>query len=441
MIMLRRLASQSSILFGSRIIGAGIVFLAQVGIARLWGAHALGNYMLIMAVMNIIMVFLPLGFQTIGTYFAAEYRAHKDRNMLHKFLWQAYSHVVIMGALVSVAFAFYYNGSDGVGHLIKPFLLPIMIMAISIAAMYVSNAILVGLKRPFAGFFVDAFFRPILVISAFALSASLFSGDAALLFMIEILAIGFCLLSALQFLFVAKTLKRIESEKPKRKSESKRWWRFALPWVLIALATDFFFDIDLIILSGFLENDELAVFGVISRIFILVSFGIVAVYAITVPDIFESEANNDREGFLQKVGDANLVASGLSLVLVIGVAIFGSLALKIFGEEFVIGAQPLVLLCLALLVRSIFGPASLVLSIYDKPYASLPSVALGLFSLVALNYVFVPKAGVLGAAIAALLAITIWSISQWLVALKVAKVDISIYPTLKKYTKHLFDTK
>ena len=97
-----------------------------------------------------------------------------------------------------------------------------------------------------------------------------------------------------------------------------------MPWIALAVAGDFFFDIDLLLLSGHMSREELAIFGVCTRVFSLVSFGVGAVYAVTMPDMFESEAMKDRAGFHRKIGEANLVASGLSvallLIVLVGVA-------------------------------------------------------------------------------------------------------------------------
>ncbi len=426
-----RLASQSTVIFAARILGAGIVFLAQAGIARFWGAEILGKYMLIMAIVNLIVVFLPLGFQTIGTYFASEYRATKNKKMLKKFAFMGYLHIGIMALLVGLVFLPISMQLGQIGQLISNFWISIIFMTTAGAVIYLNTAILVGLKRPFAAFFSDALFKPILLVGSFILAASIFSSDSSLMAMLMLMSFSFSAIALLQFLYVKSSLQKIDDEVPLRKSEIKRWWRFAVPWVLIALASDFFFDIDLIILSAFLEPTELAIFGVIARIFTLAAFGISAVYAVCLPDMFESEANNDRLGFLQKVGEANLVATALSVILLIGVAIMGYFVLSIFGETFTKGLWPLVILCSALLVRSIFGPASLVLSIYDRPYASLPAVFVGLGSLISLNYLLVPPYGLMGAAISALSAITIWSFAQWLTAFKLAKVDISIFSFIK----------
>ena len=160
--------------------------------------------------------------------------------------------------------------------------------------------------------------------------------------------------------------------------------------------------------------------------FVLVSFGVSAVYAVILPEIFEREANADRRGFLRKVGEANLAASLASLVMLSGVIIAGPLALSFFGEGFDAGFWPLVLLSLAVLVRSLLGPAAMVLSIYDRPWASVPAVIIGLVALVVGNLVLVPALGLLGAALSAFLAISLWSLVIWRIALRVAQVDVSI---------------
>jgi len=89
-----------------------------------------------------------------------------------------------------------------------------------------------------------------------------------------------------------------------------------------------------------MPHDQLAVFGVCTRIFSLVAFGVGAVYAVTMPDMFESEALKDREGFHKKIGDANLVASGLSVALLGAVLLLSPIAFMLFGPEFQAGVVP-----------------------------------------------------------------------------------------------------
>ena len=428
----RRVLSQSSIIFAARIFGAGVIFLAQAAIARLWGAEILGEYLLIIATVNIVAVVLPLGFETIGTYFAAEYRSKGEGRLLRGFMLRAYGHVAITALLLLIlgyplAALFGEPGKVLVAHWA-----PAVLMAAATAVVYCNSALLVGLKRPFAGFFADTIFRPLLIVVCFAVATLALNSEQKFAEMIWLLAIGFAVIAAVQFVYVLGAVRDVPAAVPVRPVEWRRWWRFAMPWVVIALATDFFFDIDLLILSNLLDRETLAVFGVCTRVFSIVAFGVSAVYAVTLPEMFERNAASDRAGFLRQIGEANLVACGISLALFVAVVVTAPLLLMLFGPAFSAGSGPLAVLCLALCVRSLFGPAALVLSIHDRPYATLPAIALGMGILIGCNLLLVPAHGLMGAAIAALAAQTFWSAAMWLTARRIAGIDVSIVPRLSE---------
>ena len=422
----RRLASQSTIIFGARLCGAGLVFLAQALIARIWGPELLGEYLVVIATVNLIAVAMPLGFHTVGTYFAAEYRARGERRHFIRFLSRAYGHVVGMLVLALLAGPPMLGVVGQGDSILAHHLVPVALLAFGTALVYINGAVLIGLKRPFAGFFADTIFRPMIVFAAFIATMGFAVPGEGFSVMLWLIAVGYALIALVHFGFVIFSLNRVPDAVAHRALEARRWWRFALPWVLISLATDFFFDIDLLLLSHSLNREELAIFGVCTRLFALISFGVSAVYAVTMPDIFESEANADREAFKRKVGDANFVASAISVALFAIMALAAPLLLMLFGPSFSAGSAPLAVLCLALVIRSVMGPASLVLSIHDRPYASLPFVALGIGSLVVCNWLLVPRFALMGAALAAIISISVWSVGQWWIALRTAGMDVSI---------------
>jgi O-antigen/teichoic acid export membrane protein len=234
---------------------------------------------------------------------------------------------------------------------------------------------------------------------------------------------------------VRRVMREVPLEAEVRRSESRRWWRFAVPWVIIILATDFFFDLDLLFLSAFMEKEDLAVFGVCARIFMLVSFGVTAVYAVMLPDIFESGIRHGSAQLQKIIGDTGLLATVIAVVILAGLAIGGPLLLMLFGQEFMAGALPLMVLGIGLFVRAVMGPAALALSIQDRPYTALPAVVAGIGTLVVMNLVLVPPLHILGAALAALMAQAVWFAAMWLTAIRVAKIDVSIFPRLRELTR------
>jgi len=427
-----KLASQSALIFLARVFGAGLMFVGQAAIARLWGQAVLGEYVVVIATANLIAAFMPLGFQTIGTYFAAEYRAKGQGRLIWRFAFLAFGQFAVVAMLV-ILFGLNGLGLIGQSKDVVAVHFPAMVaIAISTALMFVNSSLLIGLKRPFAGYVADTLVRPAMLVAAFVIALIMLKGGIGE--MLAIFAIGYGGVGIVHFVFTIWSLKDVPDtgEAVPLVKEAGRWWRFALPWVLIALATDFFFDLDLVALSALMTPDDLAIFGVCARIFSLASFGVLAVYSVTMPDVFEAEASNDRAGFMRRIGDANVVATGASMLLFGGAGIFGPFALLLFGTGFLAGSAPLAVLCLALAVRSAFGPTSLVLSIHDHPYASLPAVAAGLLTLIGANLVLVPAFGLMGASIAAFVAIGVWSGMLWLIARHLAGLDVSILPRLRE---------
>jgi O-antigen/teichoic acid export membrane protein len=438
----RRLLSQSTVIFGARLFGAGLTFLVQVAIARFMGGQALGEYILVMAAVNIVAVIMPLGFEATGTYFAAEYRARGEGRLLRGFMLRAYAHIVLTGLVLLVA-GYPLAGLFGEpGRVVAAHWFPACTLAFATAMVFASGAMLVGLKRPFAGFFPETLFRPLLAIAGFAVAFALGGdgGEAGIDQILWVLSLGYALIAIAQFALLLKSAGALPDGAAVTAGDARRWWYFAAPWMALTVAGDFFFDIDLLLLSGHLPHQELAIFGVCTRMFSLVAFGVGSVYAVTMPDMFESEALKDREGFHRKIGEANLVASGLSVVLLGAVLALSPLAFMLFGPDFQAGIVPLGILCLGLVVRSVFGPASIVLSIHNRPYTTLPAVAASLATLIVANLGLVPLWGLTGAALAALAAMTMWSGALWFTALKVAGVDVSIRARLVRRRSLAFET-
>ena len=151
----QRLLSQSGLLFAARLFGAGVIFLAQAAMARFWGAEQLGEYLVIIASVNIVAVVLPLGFQTIGTYFAAEYRARGEVVLLRRFMARAYGFVGVTALALLVLGAPLAGFVGEPGRVLGQHWVPAVLMAAATAVVYINSAILIGLKHPLAGILAD----------------------------------------------------------------------------------------------------------------------------------------------------------------------------------------------------------------------------------------------------------------------------------------------
>jgi O-antigen/teichoic acid export membrane protein len=411
-----------------RLWGAAIIFISQAAIARLWGEKTLGLYALVFSIANIIAVLMPLGFQTIASYFVAEYGAKNQGQSIRKFALQALFHITTVFILLVVAAKLFLPDVQG-PELSWQFYWPqIIIIALASALTFISGSVLVALRQPFWGNVPDTIIKPIIIASAFLAAWRFAKPSTSLDVMLALMATGFLLLALVQGYQALSRLLAVDTSLPFEKTETKRWWRFAFPWIIISLCADYFFDIELIALSFFLPHDQIAIFGVIARIFILASFGVGAVYSISLPEIFAIEAKKDPAKFLQKIRTTNLNALLLAAIFSTLIGVAAPIVLGVFGKNFTAGFWPLVLVSISLIIRTSFGPTALVLSIYNHPYAALPAVAMGMTTLLLANFVLVPTFGLIGASIACVLAITVWSTSLFLTCKKRTGLNVSVWP-------------
>src|SRR5690606_662694 len=118
-------------------------------------------------------VVLPLGFQTVGTYFSAEYGSRGEGAHLRRFVGLSYWQMAGMGiALLALGWPLTFLLGEAGEHL-RPLWVPTVLIGIATAITYVSTMVLVGLKQPMEGYLPDMIFRPGLTLLAFGAVALL----------------------------------------------------------------------------------------------------------------------------------------------------------------------------------------------------------------------------------------------------------------------------
>lgn len=426
MIIRPRLLATSGIIFASRLLGAAAMFGIQALIARYYGADQLGRYMVAIAAINILAMCLPLGFQTIAAYFAAAYKSQGHGSHLRRFMREAVLQTVAMSIAAWVVLQLLQNA----GWLDLSFsteaLSAIVLAAAAIAIIALCGAILVALKHPLLGMAGDALLRPAMVGMGLMSVMTAASVGEPIELLLKRQGILFLLLAATILVISVVIVRRAPQSAESSAGERRRWWFYAAPWTIVALASDFFFDIDTLHLSRYLSYEDLAVFGIACRLFSLAAFAVGTVYAVAMPDIFEAEAAGRRDQFLLRVRSINRTAALLAVFIVVAAPLLTPWLLHLIGPEFEKASGPLSLLCIILLVRAVTGPAALMLSLERRPYVQLWAVALGLLALLAGNHVLVPIYGIYGACAAALIATTLWSVAMWWLAWRLTGIDVSI---------------
>ena len=175
---------------------------------------------------------------------------------------------------------------------------------------------------------------------------------------------------------------------------------YSMPLFLSSFLVIFLNQTDILMLSYYLSADNIGIYSVANKLAVLVFFVSSSSFAIFSPAIAKLLGEKKRDQI------QDIIFSVVRLILIITIpifliiTIFSKDVLLIFGKEFSNGNSVLLILALSFFLSSIFGFAGQVLSVMGRSkLIMINSLGAGILNIV-LNYILIPKYGLIGAAIA-----------------------------------------
>jgi len=210
--------------------------------------------------------------------------------------------------------------------------------------------------------------------------------------------------------------------------QTKYWLKSSLPLGFLDLTQNTNRRIDIIILASTTGSHAVASYFIIDRIVFIIRFILASINTNIAPKVSGEYANNNIESVQRIVAKSTqisvLSATLISLIFIV----FGNQILSIFDESYISDLNSLRLFCLAQLIQVAFGPVGLLLSMTGNARFT-SSITLILIPLrIILNFLLLPKMGLVGAALVTIFCSTFSSLSAYIIVRKKIKVD-----TLKNY--------
>jgi O-antigen/teichoic acid export membrane protein len=143
----------------------------------------------------------------------------------------------------------------------------------------------------------------------------------------------------------------------------------------------------------------------------LVAFAVQVAHQVVVPDLADARARKNNDQIREAVARAFTFPLAITLGALVLAALWGENLLAIFGPEFAAGKTPLLILLACQLVRALFGPSAMLLTVIGAQRQNAALAIAALIVLAGANLVLVPLYGVLGAAIAVSIATLFWLVA------------------------------
>ena len=380
-----------------RVSGAALALVFNLVLARYLGADGAGVYLLALTVVTVGTVVSRLGLDNVLVRFVATYKALDDWASVRGVHRTA---LRTSGVVAAATTALLVAGAPFLSSTLfgKPELtLPLQLLSLAILPMTVAllqGEALKGIERIVPSQFIHWVMLPacLLLMSWVVLPRWGPAGGAAAY------VISACCTAGLSGTLWRRSVRR--TTRATRSYPTGELLRVSTPLMWATSLNMVMTWVGMVTLGVFASTSEVGVFGVASRLSVLVGFGVVAVNSVASPRFAALHAQG-RTGELRRMvaltGGVMALAAG---PVVVAVLILAEPILTLFGPEFVGGATPLRLLCLGQAALVATGPATPLLMMTGHESQVRNAIGIAAVVAVLLNAALVPDFGVVGAAVA-----------------------------------------
>jgi O-antigen/teichoic acid export membrane protein len=394
-------------LVGVRFAGAAIGLASQILLARLLTQNDVGIVFMGMSAAAFISLLITGGYPTLAITCLPRYYALGRKNLVRAFhfatlrdsLWIS----LATFALAAIVY-FWLPLNDG----IKTALLFGCLSAPASAFIRMNSAAANSVRRYALSYVPDFLYRPGLLLAfllvAWALGMRLGVVQVLMAFVVmnTIVALG-------QAWFIRGEGIFSGLKWPRRHDLASLLRGRAAALVVVGAVAASFADIVTLIAGFFLPAEKVALVGVAIRLAALAGFITQATQQFILPDLTAAMTRGTAQQVQAILLRINVIGLGAILACVVGAMLFGTWALRIFGAEYEAGHWPLVLFMVSQAFRAASGMNQHLLSLAGYQIRTAGSCLVAMGVLIGGTALLAPSLGVMGLAIAVILADAVWA--------------------------------
>jgi len=194
--------------------------------------------------------------------------------------------------------------------------------------------------------------------------------------------------------------------------------KFASTVVLISSMNIIINKLNIFLVGHFLDPKSVGIFNSAAQIALLISFLLVSINQVFSPKIAKYYAEKDINSIQQYYSKINYTMMFVSVIIIVVIMLFGKLILSIFGDEYVSAYNILIVLSIGQLINGITGPCGVILTVTGN---AIFNVYINIFMMILitiLDLYFIPRFGMIGAAIVSSLSVSITNILKVIIMYK-----------------------
>lgn len=392
-----------------RILGAGLSFAFNAVIARLLGAEGAGLYFMALSVTMISGFVGRLGLENAMLRFVARGAAQGD----WKAVWGVFAKGMRWALMATVAIALFWVLTAPWASMLlfdEPALVGLLqVMAFAIVSLSLATLLascLTGLKQIGIATAVRTAIHPLIGLVVIWQYVAAFGIEGVALAYLT----GTVVASIIGWLFWRRAMRVRMQNRPVTGSafDTLELWASARPlWATSVITRGFMPWAPLVVLSSFASTADVGIFGVASRISLLLSFLLTAVNSVLAPKFVELHSQGDIVGMGRVARRFAGLLSLITIPITCAIFFFGDHIMGAFGEDFRRGGTILAILAAGQAYSTICGSVFIALNMSgcerDVRNITLVSAAAILVGCAAL----IPVYGLIGAALTVTLSVIV----------------------------------
>lgn len=185
---------------------------------------------------------------------------------------------------------------------------------------------------------------------------------------------------------------------------------------------------DTIFLGIYTSSKDVGIYHVALKLAALIGFSLQSMNSILAPKIAKAYKEEDKKLFNKLLSITIKVNFFFSLGIILFLVIFRNYLLSFFGEEFLLGSNLLLLLCVGQLSNAICGPVGVVFQMTGRQKTFQNLVLMAFIINIVLDLILIKPYGFYGAAISSVVSMSFWNFLGVYIIWKHYKILLAYIP-------------
>jgi O-antigen/teichoic acid export membrane protein len=392
-----RLARGGGSVMALNVAGMAQALLLQVVLARLLGHEGYGQFAYVMAWINILVYVAVMGHDSLVLRSVAAHHARQEWALLAG----ALRHATILVGTLSLAIsalgaALVWTGHEVPSDLASTFLAGFVVLPL-LALLRLNASVLYGQGRVVLGTAPERLGRDavVLALTGMAVLVAAPLTPTAVMGFVAIGGGGALVL----ILYLRRRIAALPPDAPRAVYMRRKWVASALVLGLTGGSQLLLQRADVLMIGWLMTSADAGVYVVACNVAELVLFPFLAVSSIVGPTFAAHFARGERAELASFMRTTTLSTLAGSLLIAIPLFVLAPWILRMFGPEFVDGANAARILMVGICLRAVIGPSHLMLTMTGHESHALWALGCAAAANITLNLVMIPALGIEGAAV------------------------------------------